>query len=104
MAPMKVQTVLVLAAGAAAGNLSPAGAFVSPSIGTHSNGVQSTTTETIRVAGRPLPMSVSLPMAADGEAEASSETKAAPLVTGEQLEIMLTEWDEPLVVDAYATW
>lgn len=32
------------------------------------------------------------------------EEKAAPIVTGEQLEMMLTEWDEPLVVDAYATW
>jgi hypothetical protein len=33
-----------------------------------------------------------------------AEEKAAPLVSGEQLEIMLTEWDQPLVVDAYATW
>jgi thioredoxin len=33
-----------------------------------------------------------------------TEEKAAPLVTGEQLEIMLQEWDTPLVVDAYATW
>jgi hypothetical protein len=32
------------------------------------------------------------------------ETKAAPLVSGEELEIMLTEWDQPLVVDAYATY
>lgn len=32
------------------------------------------------------------------------ETKAAPLVSGEDLEMMLTEWDQPLVVDAYATW
>ena len=30
--------------------------------------------------------------------------KAAPLVTGEELEMMLQEWDQPLVVDAYATW
>ncbi|KAL7539424.1 hypothetical protein ACHAXR_009289 [Thalassiosira sp. AJA248-18] len=30
--------------------------------------------------------------------------KAAPMVTGEQLETMLQEWDQPLVVDAYATW
>jgi thiol-disulfide isomerase/thioredoxin len=30
--------------------------------------------------------------------------KAAPMVTGEQLEMMLTEWDTPLVVDCYATW
>jgi hypothetical protein len=33
-----------------------------------------------------------------------SAEKAAPLVTGEELEKMLTEWDQPLVVDAYATW
>lgn len=33
----------------------------------------------------------------------AEETKAAPLVSGEDLEIMLTEWDQPLVVDAYAT-
>lgn len=26
------------------------------------------------------------------------------MVSGEELEIMLTEWDEPLIVDAYATW
>jgi thioredoxin len=37
--------------------------------------------------------------AADGD-----ETKAAPLVSGEQLELMLQEWEQPLVVDAYATW
>jgi hypothetical protein len=30
--------------------------------------------------------------------------KAAPIVTGEELEKLLTEWDTPLVVDAYATW
>jgi thiol-disulfide isomerase/thioredoxin len=30
--------------------------------------------------------------------------KAAPMVTGEELEMMLTEWDTPLVVDCYATW
>jgi hypothetical protein len=34
----------------------------------------------------------------------TEETKAAPLVSGEELEKMLTEWDQPLVVDAYATW
>lgn len=34
----------------------------------------------------------------------STEEKAAPLVSGEKLETMLTEWDEPLVIDAYATW
>ena len=36
---------------------------------------------------------------ADGE-----EVKSAPMVNGEQLEMMLTEWDTPLVIDAYATW
>lgn len=109
MAPTKVRTALVLAAAAAAGTLSPAAAFVCPSTGTtfsahDRNGIQSTA-RIGNTAGpaQPLPP-VSLPMATDGEAEASSETKAAPLVTGEQLEIMLTEWDEPLVVDAYATW
>lgn len=30
--------------------------------------------------------------------------KAAPNVSGEELEKMLNEWDKPLVVDAYATW
>jgi hypothetical protein len=34
----------------------------------------------------------------------ADEVKAAPMVTGEELEMMLTEWDLPLVVDAYATW
>ena len=32
------------------------------------------------------------------------ENKAAPLVSGEDLELMLTEWDQPHVIDAYATW
>ena len=35
---------------------------------------------------------------------ASDGVKAAPAVTGEQLEMMLQEWDTPLVIDAYATW
>ena len=35
---------------------------------------------------------------------ASSETKAAPIVSGEELEKLLTDLDQPLVVDAYATW
>jgi hypothetical protein len=38
---------------------------------------------------------------ADG---ASEEVKAAPMVSGEQLEMMLQEWDTPIVIDAYATW
>ena len=33
-----------------------------------------------------------------------AEEKEAPLVSGESLEMMLQEWDQPLVVDAYATW
>lgn len=37
-------------------------------------------------------------------AEESEAAKEAKLVSGEQLEIMLTEWEQPLVVDAYATW
>lgn len=35
---------------------------------------------------------------------AATEEKAAPMVSGSELEVMLTEWDTPLVVDAYATW
>jgi hypothetical protein len=35
---------------------------------------------------------------------AATEEKAARLVSGAELEVMLTEWDTPLVVDAYATW
>jgi len=38
---------------------------------------------------------------ADGETD---EVKSAPMVNGEQLEMMLQEWDTPLVIDAYATW
>ena len=34
----------------------------------------------------------------------ATEEKAAPLISGADLEVMLTEWDTPLVVDAYATW
>ena len=34
----------------------------------------------------------------------ASTEKAAPSVTGEELEIMLTEMEQPIVVDAYATW
>lgn len=30
--------------------------------------------------------------------------KAAPLVSGEELEKLLTEWETPLVVDAFAQW
>jgi hypothetical protein len=33
-----------------------------------------------------------------------AEAKEAKLVSGEELEVMLTEWDQPLVLDAYATW
>lgn len=34
---------------------------------------------------------------------ASSEV-AAPSISGEELETMMTEWDQPLIIDAYATW
>lgn len=34
----------------------------------------------------------------------AGEGKVAKDVTGEELEIMLTEWDKPLLLDAYATW
>ena len=40
----------------------------------------------------------------DTDTDAKQEVKAAPLVSGAELEVMLTDWDEPLVVDAYATW
>jgi hypothetical protein len=33
-----------------------------------------------------------------------ADDKKAAQVTGEELESMLQEWDQPLVVDAYATW
>jgi len=33
-----------------------------------------------------------------------SVQKLAAEVNGEELEIMLTEWEQPLVVDAFATW
>mmetsp|Transcript_20739 Transcript_20739/g.27280 ORF Transcript_20739/g.27280 Transcript_20739/m.27280 type:complete len:184 (-) Transcript_20739:387-938(-) len=36
--------------------------------------------------------------------QSTAEEKAAISVSGEELELMLTEWDTPLVVDAYATW
>lgn len=35
--------------------------------------------------------------------KATAESKAAPVVSGEELEVMLTEWDTPLVLDAYAS-
>jgi hypothetical protein len=35
---------------------------------------------------------------------AATEEKAASLVSGEELEMMLQELDQPLVIDAYATW
>jgi hypothetical protein len=36
--------------------------------------------------------------------DAKDSTKAAVSITGEELERLLTEWDKPLVIDAYATW
>eukprot|EP00536_Pseudo-nitzschia_multiseries_P012500 jgi/Psemu1/208871/e_gw1.481.20.1 len=35
---------------------------------------------------------------------ADDEVKSAPKVSGEELEVMLQDWDTPLVIDAYATW
>jgi hypothetical protein len=32
------------------------------------------------------------------------EVKSAKQVTGEELEMLMSDWDLPLVVDAYATW
>ena len=48
-------------------------------------------------------LAVSTP-SAQAQQSKPTETKAAPQVTGEELEMMLQEWDTPLVVDAYATW
>ena len=33
-----------------------------------------------------------------------SAALAAPSITGAELEVMMSEWDTPLVIDAYATW
>jgi len=35
---------------------------------------------------------------------AEEGNKAGPLVSGEELEMILTELEKPLVIDAYATW
>jgi len=35
---------------------------------------------------------------------ADEEVKSAPKVSGGELEVMLQDWDTPLVIDAYATW
>jgi len=35
---------------------------------------------------------------------ANTEEGVVQNVSGEQLEMMMTEWDTPLLVDAYATW
>jgi hypothetical protein len=35
---------------------------------------------------------------------ATGEEKAAPLITGADLEVLLADLDTPLVIDAYATW
>jgi len=43
-------------------------------------------------------------LSAEGGGSGAETQKEAKLVSGEQLEMMLTEWDQPLVVDAYATW
>ena len=108
MAPLHPTAALGALALTAAGTLSSGAAFVLPQ-------------NSQRIArGTPPPSSaIDLPTggrcssassaltplrAAEGDAETEQEVKAAPMVTGEQLEIMLTDWDEPLVVDAYATW
>ena len=36
--------------------------------------------------------------------EEDTAEKAAPMITGEELELMMQDWDTPLVIDAYATW
>jgi hypothetical protein len=35
---------------------------------------------------------------------ATDEEKAAPLISGADLEVLLADLDTPLVIDAYATW
>ncbi len=35
---------------------------------------------------------------------AEGEVKAAPSISGEELEVMFQDWDTPMVIDAYATW
>lgn len=47
------------------------------------------------------PWSATVLSMAEGD---DNEEKAAPLVSGADLEMMLTELDQPLVIDAYATW
>lgn len=52
-----------------------------------------------------VPSSPSRPFGRLSSGLAAEDTeKAAPAVTGADLEMMLQEWDTPLVVDAYATW
>jgi len=37
--------------------------------------------------------------------EGSSDVdEAAPSISGEELEVMMADFEQPLVVDAYATW
>ena len=73
----------------------PATSGVSASVHANGAGAVETTNNLIRNC------KTRISMADDGS---STETKAAPQVTGEELELMLQEWDTPLVVDAYATW
>lgn len=56
-------------------------------------------TATIAQGFAPIPKT-----AASFRLSASTEDKVAKEVTGEDLELMLQEWDEPLIIDAYATW
>jgi len=48
--------------------------------------------------GSPVALNLSSPSSPDKATE-----KAAPIVSGEELEVLLTEWDTPLVLDAYAS-
>lgn len=38
------------------------------------------------------------------EEDKVEEEKAVSMVTGEELELLLADMDQPLVLDAYATW
>ena len=46
----------------------------------------------------------SVAFATRADTSLNAEDKVARDVSGEELEIMLTEWDQPLILDAYATW
>ena len=81
----------LLFAAAAATTISSASAFTVQSSNRNPASI------TFKLNKRGSPSGVQLRMVDDTK-------KAAPMVTGEELETMLQEWDQPLVVDAYATW